>query len=255
MSNTSNLIPLPIEIDADPDADFSKLIIGSSRFAFNRRTGNITTVLHQPVPIADALSSGPAQKALAIPHQPGDPCDDGLQQSKGKRFQMKTFRVDAENRIEVSDQGADMPQTSCFTSREELARLTAQWPMTRLLAVWHGLPGATEVRRFTSRAAAVNRIWKAVQILAPATLTRARQPDAGKEKTAAGGRKGQLIEMLKAPGGATLPELMQASGWQSHSLRGFISGTLKKKMGLAVSSSRNSQGQRVYRLPTSPCTD
>jgi hypothetical protein len=101
----------------------------------------------------------------------------------------------------------------------------------------------------------VNRIWKAVQILEPATRTRARQPDADKEKTAAGGKKGQLIEMLKAARGATLQELMKASGWQSHSLRGFISGTLKKKMGLAVSSSRNSQGQRVYRLRTSPCTD
>jgi hypothetical protein len=55
--------------------------------------------------------------------------------------------------------------------------------------------------------------------------------------------------MLSAVSGATLRELMQASGWQAHSIRGFISGTLKKKMGLRVSSSKNSQGERVYRLP------
>ena len=61
-----------------------------------------------------------------------------------------------------------------------------------------------------------------------------------------------MIAMLQAAGGATLSQLMQASGWQAHSVRGFISGTLKKKMSLRVSSAKNSDGERVYRVPASP---
>jgi Protein of unknown function (DUF3489) len=249
MSNTNNLIPLPIEIDSDPDADFSKLIIGSSRFAFNRRTGNITTVLHQAVPIADALSSVPSKRALAKQPRRSDSCDDRRARSQGERGEMKRFRVDAQHRIRVIDfDGENLDESDCFTCGEELARLTARWPMTRLLAVWNGLPGVTEVRRFTSRAAAVRRIWKAVQTMEPHEVAIQTQTDDGNKETASGGRKAQLMEMLKAESGATLPELMAATHWQAHSVRGFISGTLKKKMGLAVRSSKNGSGERVYRI-------
>ena len=252
MSNTSNLLPLPVKIDADPDAGFTKLIVGHSHFALNPRKGTVTTVSHQVVPITELLSSVPAQKALARKARLSDPCDDRRGGSKGERSAMKTFHVDAENRILALEgpgqEGVD--ENSYFTSGEELAKLTAPWPMTRLLAIWNGLPGVSAVRRFTSRAAAVQRIWKAVQRLEPPKVGRDTGSEADREKTAADmvGRKGQLIGMLQAAGGATLPQLMAASGWQAHSLRGFISGTLKKKMGLTVRSSKNSQGQRVYRI-------
>jgi hypothetical protein len=49
--------------------------------------------------------------------------------------------------------------------------------------------------------------------------------------------------------GATLAEIMEATGWQAHSVRGFISGALGKKMGLKVESAKRDDGQRVYSVP------
>ncbi len=57
-----------------------------------------------------------------------------------------------------------------------------------------------------------------------------------------------LIEMLSRPGAATLAELVVATGWQSHSVRGAISGTLKKKLGLAVTTEMVEGRCRVYRI-------
>src|SRR5207249_2683491 len=56
------------------------------------------------------------------------------------------------------------------------------------------------------------------------------------EKPAArkGSKTAAVLELLKRPGGATLQELMAKTEWQPHSIRGFISGTLGKKIGLAV---------------------
>jgi len=47
---------------------------------------------------------------------------------------------------------------------------------------------------------------------------------------------------------ASLEELRKATGWQSHSVRGFLSGTVKKKMGLGIDSVSRDDGERAYRL-------
>jgi len=61
-----------------------------------------------------------------------------------------------------------------------------------------------------------------------------------------GSKTATILEMLKRSGGATAKELLKATGWQPHSLRGFISGTLGKKMGLTVISSKGEDGERSY---------
>jgi len=75
---------------------------------------------------------------------------------------------------------------------------------------------------------------------------------APKATKAKGGRQGsktaQVLELLRRPGGATLRELMASTGWQAHSLRGFVSGTLGKKMGLSVESTKGEDGERTYSL-------
>jgi hypothetical protein len=57
-----------------------------------------------------------------------------------------------------------------------------------------------------------------------------------------------LIEMLSSAKGATIEEMAAKTGWQTHSLRGAISGTLKKKLGLAVTSAVVETRGRVYRI-------
>jgi len=64
------------------------------------------------------------------------------------------------------------------------------------------------------------------------------------------GSKTQVcVDLLARRSGATLDELMSASGWQAHSVRGFLSGTVKKKLGLALTSTRDDGGVRHYRVP------
>jgi len=57
------------------------------------------------------------------------------------------------------------------------------------------------------------------------------------------------LDLLRRPGGVTAKELMKATGWQPHSVRGFLSGTVGKKMGLTVESAKREDGERVYSLP------
>lgn len=71
----------------------------------------------------------------------------------------------------------------------------------------------------------------------------------GKFKTTVATTKSQiLIALLKRPKGASIPELTKATDWQSHSVRGYLSGTLKKKQGLTIASTRDDSKDRRYRI-------
>lgn len=61
------------------------------------------------------------------------------------------------------------------------------------------------------------------------------------------GKLGKVVALLKRPKGATLAELMKATGWQKHSVRGAISGAIKKKLKLAVLSEKAGD-VRTYRI-------
>jgi hypothetical protein len=61
-------------------------------------------------------------------------------------------------------------------------------------------------------------------------------------------KKAIVLGLLRRPKGATMAEIAKATDWQNHSIRGFISGSLGKKMGLVVESSKNEAGDRVYKL-------
>lgn len=55
-----------------------------------------------------------------------------------------------------------------------------------------------------------------------------------------------MLDLLKRPDGATTKELMKATGWQPHSIRGFLSGTIRKKMDIVVTSTKGEDGERSY---------
>ena len=59
---------------------------------------------------------------------------------------------------------------------------------------------------------------------------------------------GQLEGMLRRAEGATIGQIAKALDWQSHSVRGAISGSLKKKQGLTVVAEKTADGERVYRI-------
>jgi hypothetical protein len=173
---------------------------------------------------------------------------------------MTTFTIDREDNITAHGATvAALPQgTEQFTTEAELGKLAAGWEGARLIEIWNSLAGVKPVRKFTSRKTAVSRIWKAIQVLEASVA--AHGPTAGTKKgrpaqkatvpkraESAKTKTEQIIALLKQPSGATLKALMAATGWQSHSVRGFLSGHLGKKMGLKVKSFER-DGERVYAL-------
>lgn len=61
-------------------------------------------------------------------------------------------------------------------------------------------------------------------------------------------KRDQILMLLRRRDGATIPEMMEVSGWQQHSVRGFLAGTVKKKMSLALVSSKADGDVRRYRI-------
>lgn len=73
------------------------------------------------------------------------------------------------------------------------------------------------------------------------------KPETTETKAKAKSKIETLVDLLKEPAGATLEAMMAATGWQAHSVRGAISGSLKKKLGLEVTSEKV-DGVRTYRI-------
>ncbi|WP_428544095.1 DUF3489 domain-containing protein [Profundibacter sp.] len=78
--------------------------------------------------------------------------------------------------------------------------------------------------------------------------TETPQTDPAQPKPRAGTKQAMLIEMLEAPDGATIAEIAKATNWQSHTIRGAISGTLKKRLGLAITSEKVEGRGRTYKI-------
>ena len=119
-------------------------------------------------------------------------------------------------------------------SNEELhaARLSGK----RLLALWNALPGVEKRRKVADRDALIEKLWSAIEML-PDPQSDAKRPS----------KQEEVIAMLRRAGGATVDEVVSATGWQRHTVRGVFSGTLKKKLGLTLASVKEKRG-RVYRI-------
>ena len=173
---------------------------------------------------------------------------------------MTAFTINAENNITVFASLKEIPGseagTETFSNQEEFAALADKWAGARLVEVWNSLPGVKPVERFTSRRVAVARIWKAIQHLEPAGGAHRRTVPTNKVAKKKASRKvgphqrentktAQVIALLRQNTGASLKAIVRVTGWQAHSVRGFISGQLGKKMGLRVRSFQR-DGERVY---------
>jgi hypothetical protein len=150
-----------------------------------------------------------------------------------------------------------------FDTAKELAKPTAHWPVSRLAEVWNNLPieGLRPVKKFTDRKTAVARIWAAIQNLTPvpapdaapgakhaAKARRRPQADTGASGAREGSKKAILLTILRHAKGVTLAQSMEATHWQPHTVRGFISGVIGKQLGLKVESTRTEADERRYRI-------
>jgi hypothetical protein len=113
-----------------------------------------------------------------------------------------------------------------------------------------GEPKATKTARVAKRGAHVapkkGKSGKKATPSKKAPKTRKGEKKGGSARD--GSKAARLLELLKRPGGATAKDLMKASGWQAHSVRGFLSGTIRKKMGLNVVSTKAEDGELSYSI-------
>jgi hypothetical protein len=63
-----------------------------------------------------------------------------------------------------------------------------------------------------------------------------------------GSKKSEVFDLMRRSQGATLAEIMELTGWQAHTERGFVSGTLIKKLSLNVESFRSIEKERTYHV-------
>jgi len=76
-----------------------------------------------------------------------------------------------------------------------------------------------------------------------------KQADPGDEQpTAHTTKHDRILALLSRRHGSTIPEMMEATGWQQHSVRGFLAGTVKQKLGLTLNSSKTAGEPRRYRI-------
>ena len=185
-----------------------------------------------------------------------------------------TFTIDNDNNIAAFAAGEQVEAgdgVQQFTSPASLDKiiLASEKPSDRLVEIWNSFAGVAPfddlkpVKQFTDRKTGVARVWKAIQRLEPTPKKdeptaekKAPKPNVAKQEKAAaepkvpreGTAKAKVIAMISQKGGATLPEIMAATGWQKHTVRGFMS-TLPKRTGLVITSTRReSDKARVYEV-------
>lgn len=151
--------------------------------------------------------------------------------------------------VAATDAGEASTSGSRFASETELGRLVRQWPLRALIELWNRLPGVRPVTKFENREIAIGRIWRALQPREE-SVGPGRAKAQRRRKVASPPKPGSkadcILALLQQPEGATLANLMSATGWQAHSVRGFLSN-LKRQRGLKVRS-RKHAGLRTYRL-------
>ena len=74
-----------------------------------------------------------------------------------------------------------------------------------------------------------------------------RRKVTGRQPQRANSKQARVLEMLRRAGGATIAGIMQSTGWQQHSVRGFFAGVVRKKLGLTLESDKG-DGERIYRI-------
>ena len=108
----------------------------------------------------------------------------------------------------------------------------------QLLALWNALPGVEKRRKVGDRDGLIDELWAAIEVLPePESPSDSKQPS----------KQDEVIAMLRRPEGVTVDEVANVTGWLRHTVRGVLSGTLKKKLGLTLASAKEERG-RVYRI-------
>jgi Protein of unknown function (DUF3489) len=176
---------------------------------------------------------------------------DAMSRVRKGTIQMKVFCVTEDNQIRVLASRREAPGgAEAFQSQKELGALAVQWPSSRLVQIWNQLTGVRKITKFTNRNTGVQRLWQALEGELKVTrhTPRVTAKQRGQKKPVRRNTKtDRMLALLDRPEGVSLQMLMKTTEWQAHSVRGFLSAQVTKRMGLKVNSFRR-EGQRVYAI-------
>jgi Protein of unknown function (DUF3489) len=128
----------------------------------------------------------------------------------------------------VAAQPKEIPMTKAKSKRKPTSRANDSKTKTR-----------NSVKRTTAR--------KAIQFKSVTKPAAHQQPQSASPTARPESKKAHIIAMLRAPGGVTIEAMARAANWQPHSVRGFLAGVVRKKLGLNLISAAGDSG-RVYRI-------
>ncbi len=174
---------------------------------------------------------------------------------------MKMYAINADTAVITVHDSAERAancSTRMFATRNEFESTIEEYSLADLVRVWNSLAalesllGLKKVAKFTDRKTAVRRLWTVIQRIdatdnhEPAESSSLRRK-VGASSPEAGSKAAIILDLLRRPEGATAQEIGSVVNWQRHSVRGFISGTLIKRMGLLIETGRRETSDRVYR--------
>ena len=186
---------------------------------------------------------------------------------------MSTFTIDSENNIAAhAEVPAGSENRNSFETERELAKLAGEWPGSRLVEVWnsfagvapftdlkpvkeiHQLEGSRCADLADARASVPGRhatggrrgACQGEGEKSPTKAPRRARAQKGADESRSN-KKAEVIAMMKRAKGVTLAEIVEVTGWQKHTVRGFVS-ILGSKGGLTIESSKNAAGERSYRI-------
>jgi hypothetical protein len=98
-----------------------------------------------------------------------------------------------------------------------------------------------------SKSAKKRTVALSAKPVAAGKLAQQAAGNAKPQKSNPGSKQARVIAMLQSPAGATIAAMMKATGWQQHSVRGFLAGVVRKRLKLKLGS-KQVDGQRVYQV-------
>lgn len=107
---------------------------------------------------------------------------------------------------------------------------------------------ATPAKRTESSTSAKGEKPKTAGRASSAQTTPSKADSDSELHTARVTKHDRILTLLSRRNGATIPEMMEASGWQQHSVRGFLAGTVKKKLGFTLTSTKRDGELRRYHI-------
>jgi hypothetical protein len=123
-----------------------------------------------------------------------------------------------------------------------MAKSTKRASVRRQVPVSAAKPPTTN-----KEAEAAKAISAASRLPAPATTVSDSSGTAKPSNAASGTKQSRVLSMLRSPAGTTIAAMMQATGWQQHSVRGFLAGVVRKRLKLKLTS-KKVDGARIYQI-------